>query len=83
MVFTKSSGDCVLFDVDRHVVAGLPAFGPKEGSDYLERNCIEGDPKRLCIYDKVVFLKKSYYLAAFRTCWVTFPSFSLSSSRNS
>jgi hypothetical protein len=52
IVFTKASGDCIMFDVDRHVVAGLPSFAPKEGSDYLERNCIEGDPKRLCIYDK-------------------------------
>jgi hypothetical protein len=54
-VFTKSTGDCILYDVDRHVLAGLPSFAPKEGSDYLERNCIESDPKRLCIYDKVFF----------------------------
>jgi hypothetical protein len=53
IVFTKSTGDCILYDVDRHVLAGLPSFAPKEGSDYMERNCIESDPKRLCIYDKV------------------------------
>ena len=55
VVFTKSTGDCVMFDVDRHVLAGLPSFAPKEGSDYMERNCIDSDPKRLCIYDKVCY----------------------------
>jgi len=52
-VFTRTSGECLLFDVDRNVLAGLPSFVPKEGADYLERNCIVGEPKRLCIYDKV------------------------------
>jgi hypothetical protein len=52
-VFSRTSGDCFLYDVDRNVLAGLPSFVPKEESEYLERNCIVGEPKRLCIYDKV------------------------------
>lgn len=40
-------------DVDRHVVAGSTAFQPTPGTDYMERNCIVGEPRRLCIYDRV------------------------------
>ena len=36
--FTSATGDCRLFDQDRHSMAGQPVFGPsaEEGVDYLE-----------------------------------------------
>jgi len=49
----EENQDCTLLDVDRHVLAGTTSFAPKEGTDYLERNCIVGEPRRLCIYDRV------------------------------
>ena len=45
--------DCTLLAVDRHVLAGTTTFGVREGTDYLERNCVVGEPRRLCIYDRV------------------------------
>ena len=49
----EENKDCSLLGVDRHVLAGTTAFSPVEGSDYLERNCVVGEPRRLCIYDRV------------------------------
>ena len=36
--FTTATGDCRLFDQDRHSMAGQPVFGPsaEDGVDYLE-----------------------------------------------
>lgn len=54
-MFESSTGDCRLFDQDRHTMAGKPNnFVEKEGQDYLEINCNLREPKKMCIYDKVV-----------------------------
>jgi len=52
--FTSATGDCRLFDQDRHSMAGQPVFGPsaEEGVDYLEANCGIDEPKKLCLYDE-------------------------------
>lgn len=34
-------------------MAGTTAFQPTSGTDFMERNCIVGEPKRLCVYDRV------------------------------
>ena len=36
--FTAATGDCRLFDQDRHSMAGQPVFGPsaEDGVDFLE-----------------------------------------------
>ena len=34
-------------------MAGTTTFQPSQGTDYLERNCVVGEPRRLCIYDRV------------------------------
>ena len=51
--WVADSAQCNLLDVDRHVMAGRPAFKPTSGVDYLEKNCVELDKKRLCIYETV------------------------------
>lgn len=52
-IWIEADNDCSLMDVDRHVLAGTTSFQPQPGIDYLERNCIVGEPRRLCIYDRV------------------------------
>jgi len=52
-IWIEADNDCSLLDVDRHVLAGTTAFQPQQGIDYLERSCIVGEPRRLCIYDRV------------------------------
>ena len=39
--------------VDRHVMAGRPAFQATAGLTYFEKNCVEPNSKRLCIYETV------------------------------
>ena len=39
--------------VDRHVMAGRPAFQASAGLTYFEKNCVEPNSKRLCIYETV------------------------------
>lgn len=51
--FSAENGDCRLFDQDRHTLAGKPVFAAQEGMDYLEINCDMGEPKKLCLYDRV------------------------------
>jgi hypothetical protein len=50
--YTVDTGDCQLFDQDRHTTAGMPLFVVTDGVDYLEVNCELGDPKKLCLYDE-------------------------------
>jgi len=52
-VWIENENNCSLLDTDRHVLAGTTSFQIQQGADYLERNCIVGEPKRLCIYDHV------------------------------
>ena len=52
-LWIEEDKDCSLLGVDRHVMAGTTTFQPSEGTDYLERNCVVGEPRRLCIYDRV------------------------------
>ena len=52
-LWIEADKDCSLLGVDRHVMAGTTAFQPSQGTDYLERNCVVGEPRRLCIYDRV------------------------------
>jgi len=51
-MFTSSSGECRLAEMDRHSLAGRPGFQPSPGVDYMEANCVS-DPDRLCLYDTV------------------------------
>jgi len=52
-IWIEADNSCSLLDTDRHVLAGTTSFQTQQGADYLERNCIVGEPKRLCIYDHV------------------------------
>ena len=38
---------------DRHELAGQPLFQPETGVDYVEKNCVDDNDKRLCIYEEV------------------------------
>ena len=45
--YTRSTGVCLLSDMDRHTVAGTGAFHETPGMEYLENNCVD-DPVKLC-----------------------------------
>merc|ERR1719348_1201055 len=52
VMYTEATGDCQLAAMDRHAMAGRPGFGPQEGIDYMEINCV-ANPTELCLYNKV------------------------------
>ena len=45
--------DCSMLNRDRHELAGQPLFQPEQGVDYVEKNCVDTNEKRLCIYEEV------------------------------
>lgn len=51
IMFTEGSGECRLAAMDRHSLAGRPGFGPANGVQYMEVNCVS-DPSKLCLYGK-------------------------------
>jgi len=46
-MFTKSTGDCLLSDMDRISIGSLNSIEAANGTDYMESNCIN-DPNKLC-----------------------------------
>ncbi|KAF0303133.1 hypothetical protein FJT64_024847 [Amphibalanus amphitrite] len=50
--YVASSAECRLSDMDRHTLAGLGAFQPSEGTDFLENHCV-GEPVKLCEFTEI------------------------------
>ena len=53
MNWNDDESRCDLLSLDRHVMAGRPAFQETSGTTYFEKNCVEAEAKRLCIYETV------------------------------
>lgn len=51
-MFTKSTGDCFLSDMDRLSMGSLNSLETENGTDYMESNCIT-DPNKMCDFRAV------------------------------